>query len=230
MEYRITFKFLQSRARPAHRSGPHYRNRFGVVPFSQNLAEETQRVIPGGHCSILLPLRPTGYAPAERNSILLTFNVPRWARLNRRSGPNQLAKSSLCRFSGSCVVLSPFAASICSLVRPLASRRFAPLRFAPLRFAPLRFASKRTDLLRSAALRFAALRSAALRYDSLMFASTRFARTRFAELRLASLIFAPLRFAPLRFAPLRFTPLRFALLRSAPLRSTWVRCADLRSR
>src|SRR5271157_3723559 len=47
----------------------------------------------GGRCSILLPLRPTGYAPAERNSILLTFNVPRWARLNRRSGPNQLAKS-----------------------------------------------------------------------------------------------------------------------------------------
>src|SRR5271157_3876101 len=93
MEYRITFKFLQSRARPAHRSGPHYRNRFGVVPFSQDLAEETQRVIPGGRRSILLPLRPTGYAPAERNSILLTFNVPRWARLNRRSGPNQLAKS-----------------------------------------------------------------------------------------------------------------------------------------
>src|SRR5664280_895588 len=42
--------------------------------------------------SILLPLRPPGYAPAERNSTLLTFNVPRWARLNRRSGPNQLAK------------------------------------------------------------------------------------------------------------------------------------------
>ncbi|HME32547.1 MAG TPA: hypothetical protein VKG65_07335 [Terriglobales bacterium] len=50
-------------------------------------------MIPGGRRSILLPLRPTGYAPAERNSILLTFNVPRWARLNRRSGPNQLAKS-----------------------------------------------------------------------------------------------------------------------------------------
>src|ERR1035437_781697 len=85
---------LQGRARPAYRSGSHYRNRLGVVSFSQDLAEETQRVIPGGRRSILLPLRPTGYAPAERNSILLTFNVPRWARLNRRSGPNQLAKST----------------------------------------------------------------------------------------------------------------------------------------
>src|ERR1019366_3469662 len=85
---------VQGGARSAHRSGPHYRNRLGVVPFSQDLAEETQRVIPGGRCSILLPLRPTGYAPAERNSILLTFNVPGWARLNRRNGPNQLAKSS----------------------------------------------------------------------------------------------------------------------------------------
>jgi hypothetical protein len=26
--------------------------------------------------SILLPLRPTGFAPAERNSILLNLNVP----------------------------------------------------------------------------------------------------------------------------------------------------------
>ncbi len=39
---------LQGRARPAHRSGSHYRNRFGVVPLWQNLAEETQEVIPGG--------------------------------------------------------------------------------------------------------------------------------------------------------------------------------------
>src|ERR1019366_9063696 len=85
---------VQGGARSAHRSGPHYRNRLRVVPFSEDLAEETQRVIPGGRCSILLPLRPTGYAPAERNSILLTFNVPRWARLNRQSGPNQLAKST----------------------------------------------------------------------------------------------------------------------------------------
>src|ERR1019366_1121483 len=84
---------LQGRARPAYRSGSHYRNRFGIVPLSQNLAKETQRAIPGGRCSILLPLRPPGYAPAERNSILLIFNVPGWARLNRRSGPNQLAKS-----------------------------------------------------------------------------------------------------------------------------------------
>src|ERR1035438_6710305 len=84
---------VQGGSRSAHRSGPHYRNRLGIVPFSQDLAEETQRVIPGGRCSVLLPLRPTGYAPAERNPILLTFNVPRWARLNGQSGPNQLAKS-----------------------------------------------------------------------------------------------------------------------------------------
>src|ERR1017187_7348407 len=39
---------VQSRARPADRSGSHYRNGFGVVSLSQNLAEETQRVIHGG--------------------------------------------------------------------------------------------------------------------------------------------------------------------------------------
>ena len=50
---------------------------------------DRSRIAFAGHCgrnaksdpwrrrrSILLPLRPTGYAPAERNAVLLTFNVP----------------------------------------------------------------------------------------------------------------------------------------------------------
>src|ERR1019366_5074124 len=64
---------LQSRARPADRSGSHYRNGFGVVSLSQNLAEETQRVIHGGAPFHSASASPTGYAPAERNSVLSTL-------------------------------------------------------------------------------------------------------------------------------------------------------------
>ena len=44
--------------------------------------------------SVLLPLRPAGYAPAEPNSTLLNTTFQGWARLNGRSGPEQLAKRS----------------------------------------------------------------------------------------------------------------------------------------
>src|ERR1035437_3306762 len=79
---------LQSRARPADRSGSHYRNGFGVVSLSQNLAEETQRVIHGGAPFHSASASPTGYAPAERNSVLSTLTSlgvgqikpPKWAR------------------------------------------------------------------------------------------------------------------------------------------------------
>src|ERR1039457_5200496 len=79
---------LQSRARPADRSGSHYRNGFGVVSLSQNLAEETQRVIHGGAPFHSASASPTGYAPAERNSDLSTLTSlgvgqikpPKWAR------------------------------------------------------------------------------------------------------------------------------------------------------
>src|ERR1035437_625489 len=79
---------LQSRARPADRLGSHYRNGFGVVSLSQNLAEETQRVIHGGAPFHSASASPTGYAPAERNSVLSTLTSlgvgqikpPKWAR------------------------------------------------------------------------------------------------------------------------------------------------------
>src|ERR1019366_2359647 len=79
---------LQSRARPADRSGSHYRNGFGVVSLSQNLAEETQRVIHGSAPFHSASASPTGYAPAERNSVLSTLTSlgvgqikpPKWAR------------------------------------------------------------------------------------------------------------------------------------------------------
>src|ERR1035441_5458682 len=79
---------LKSRARPADRSGSHYRNGFGVVSLSQNLAEETQRVIHGGAPFHSASASPMGYAPAERNSVLSTLTSlgvgqikpPKWAR------------------------------------------------------------------------------------------------------------------------------------------------------
>src|ERR1019366_9616359 len=79
---------VQSRARPADRSGSHYRNGFGVVSLSQNLAEETQRVIHGGAPFHSASASPMGYAPAERNSVLSTLTSlgvgqikpPKWAR------------------------------------------------------------------------------------------------------------------------------------------------------
>src|ERR1039457_1747182 len=79
---------VQSRTRPADRSGSHYRNGFGVVSLSQNLAEETQRVIHGGAPFHSASASPTGYAPAERNSVLSTLTSlgvgqikpPKWAR------------------------------------------------------------------------------------------------------------------------------------------------------
>src|ERR1035437_2554301 len=95
---------LQSRARPADRSGSHYRNGFGVVSLSQNLAEETQRVIHGGAPFHSASASPTGYAPAERNSVLSTLTSlgvgqikpPKWARPTcQKHGGGQLNLSIL---------------------------------------------------------------------------------------------------------------------------------------
>src|ERR1019366_8678871 len=88
---------LQSRARPADRSGSHYRNGFGVVSLSQNLAEETQRVIHGGAPFHSASASPTGYAPSERNSVLSTLTSlgvgqikpPKWARPTCQKHPIQ---------------------------------------------------------------------------------------------------------------------------------------------
>src|ERR1035441_3564066 len=85
---------LQSRARPADRSGSHYRNGFGVVSLSQNLAEETQRVIHGG-VAIPFCFRSALRATLQQNGTqpLKPERPWGWARLNRQSGPDQLAKS-----------------------------------------------------------------------------------------------------------------------------------------
>src|SRR5450759_4640740 len=91
---------LQSRARPADRSGSHYRNGFGVVSLSQNLAEETQRVIHGGAPFHSASASPTGYAPAERNSVLSTLTSlgvgqikpPKWARPTCQKQSERLRK------------------------------------------------------------------------------------------------------------------------------------------
>ncbi len=67
-----------------------HRNRFGVVPLPENPAEEGERVTPG--CSVLVPLRPSGYAPAEPST--LNLNVPQVARTNARVGQTKLPNST----------------------------------------------------------------------------------------------------------------------------------------
>src|SRR5450756_1030636 len=77
---------LQSRARPADRSGSHYRNGFGVVSLSQNLAEETQRVIHGG-APFLSTLTSLGVGQIK---------PPKWARPTcQKQTPSDRAKISV---------------------------------------------------------------------------------------------------------------------------------------
>src|SRR5208282_2958520 len=105
---------VQSRARPADRSGSHYRNRFGVVSLSQNLAEETQRVIHGGAPFHSASAPPYGLRSSRTELNLLNLNVPGWARLNRQSGPDQLAKSTSGGFLQRLGTVVPPKGSLCS--------------------------------------------------------------------------------------------------------------------
>src|ERR1035441_2688123 len=135
---------LQGGARSAHRSGTHHRDRLGVLPLPQNLAQEDERVSLGVRfcfryalpdtlpqnrttsksdrtssrparsptasaepcarrrkskpgCSVLLPLRPPGYAPAEPST--LNINVPRGGpKQTAEVGQAKLPKSPGCRW------------------------------------------------------------------------------------------------------------------------------------
>ena len=95
---------LQSRARPADRSAHIIETGMESYRFRKRCGRNEKCDPRRSRRRVPLPLRPTGFAPAEREHFPL--NLQRsggWARLNCRSGPNQVAKS------------------ICSPVRPAAS-------------------------------------------------------------------------------------------------------------
>src|SRR5665213_3423453 len=82
---------LQGLARPAYRSGTHYRDRLRVVSLPQNNGEETQKVTP--EASVRSPSASPSGLRSSRTEHPPNHQRPRgWAKTNRRSGPNQVAK------------------------------------------------------------------------------------------------------------------------------------------
>src|ERR1035441_5027659 len=75
---------LQGGARSAHRSGTHHRDRLGVLPLPQNLAQEDERVSLGVRFCFRYALRATlqqNRAPSTSTSQGVGQNKPpKWAK------------------------------------------------------------------------------------------------------------------------------------------------------